>query len=91
MNDAQRVAELKECHDFERGARWAAEESLAWIVSIETGWLVTAHGHSWWLGVAIGIATFFLVARYFGRREERAEDAYNKAAGIGRYAEPPPG
>ena len=37
------------------------------------------------------LATFFVVARYFGRREEAAEDAYYRAAELGRYFQPSPG
>lgn len=80
------LAELKERYDFERGARWATEENLAWVIAIETGWLVKVYSHHWWLAVAVGIAAFFILARYFGRREEAAEDAYNRAAALGRYA-----
>ena len=79
------IIELKERYDFERGARWAAEESLAWIIAFETGWLIQIYSHRWWLAVVVGIAAFFLVARFFGRREEIAEDAYHRAAGLGKY------
>lgn len=81
-----KIADLKGRYDFERGARWAAEESLAWVIATETGWISQVYGHRWWLTVAVGVAAFFLVARFFGRREEAAEDAYHRAAGLGKYA-----
>lgn len=86
-----RIADLKERFDFARGARWAAEEHLAWIIGAETGFLVGIYFHRWWLGILAGVAAFFLVARYFGRREEAAEDAYNRATSQGKYfrGEPP--
>ncbi len=80
------ITDLKERYDFERGARWAAEENLARVVAFETGWLVKVYNHHWWLAAVVGIAAFFILARYFGRREEAAEDAYNRAAALGRYA-----
>jgi hypothetical protein len=70
MESVEVIQQLKERHDFERGERWATEEVCAWIVAIETGLLVNDRWHHWWLSVIVGIATFFVVARYFGRREE---------------------
>lgn len=75
---------LKERHLFWSGARYAAEE-LAWPIAILAGFLADAKGLQWWASVPIGIAAFFLIARYFGRREEAAEDAYHREKGIGRY------
>jgi hypothetical protein len=91
MESAEVIEQLKERHDFERGARWATEEVCAWIVAFETGLLVNDGWHHLWLSVIVGIATFFAFARYFGRREEAAEDAYYRAAELGRYSQPSPG
>jgi hypothetical protein len=33
MDAGPNLESLKEAHDFERGARWAAEESLAWVIA----------------------------------------------------------
>jgi hypothetical protein len=90
MERAEVIQQLKERHDFERGARWATEEGCAWILAIETGLIVDDHWHHGWLSVVVGIATFFVVARYFGRREEAAEDAYYRAAELGRYVQSSP-
>lgn len=75
----------KEHYDFWSGARYVAEE-LAWPLAILAGLLANAYGAKWWVAVPVGIAVFFLVARYYGRREEAAEDAYHRSARIGRYA-----
>jgi hypothetical protein len=91
MESSEVIEQLKERHDFERGARWATEEVCAWIVAFETGLLVKYGWHHWWLSVIVGIATFFAFARYFGRREEAAEDAYYRAAELGRYSQASPG
>jgi hypothetical protein len=88
MDNRQTIQELKERHDFERGARWAAEENLAWVIAAESAWLAHLYEHQWWLTAVVGVGSFFLIARYFGRREESAEDAYYKAAGLGRYYKP---
>lgn len=91
MESVESIQQLKERHDFERGARWATEEVCAWIVAIETGLLVNDHVRHWWPSVLVGVVTFFAFARYFGRREEAAEDAedaYYRAAELGRYFKP---
>ena len=79
-----KVTELKERYDFERHASWAAEESLAWVIAVDTGWLVQVYSHRWWLAVVVGFCCVLS-----GRpilRQEAAEDAYYRAAGLGRYA-----
>ena len=78
-------AELKERHDFWNGARYAAEE-LAWPLAILSGYAAHVQGLRWWFSVPIGIAAFLIVARYYGRKEEAAEDAYYRVARLGRYA-----
>jgi hypothetical protein len=64
MDSAEVIEQLKERHDFERGARWATEDFFAWVVAFETGLLVNAGWHHWWLSVIAGIATIFAFARY---------------------------
>ena len=84
MGGGTDLEKLKEQHDFWSGARYAAEE-LAGPIAILAGWVAHAEGLRWWLSVPIAIGAFIVVARYFGRREEAAEDAYERATGTGKY------
>ena len=84
MNGGTDLEKLKEQQNFWSGARYAAEE-LAWPIGILAGWVSYAEGLRWWMSVPIAIVVFFGVVRYFGRREEAAEDAYERATGTGKY------
>ena len=84
MDDGIEFDSVQERYHFWRGARYAAEE-LAWPLAALAGWVAHLEGLRWWLSVPIAVAVFFAVARYYGRREEAAEDAYERATGTGKY------
>jgi len=87
MDDRDRLEQLKERHDFDRGAIGAAED-LGWIIACLCGVLAYDFWHSWLLSAVILGASYFVATFRYRKSEGTAEDAYYRAAGLGKYYTP---
>lgn len=69
-------------------AELAVVEKLRWWLAGSNGALAGQYWESWWIGVLVGVAVFFLVTHGFEKEYDKANDAYDRATGTGRYYVP---
>ena len=67
--------EIRDRYHFWSGARYAAEE-IGMYFGFLIGWVVKSELQSWWLAVPAGVISWWMLIRYFGSREEAAEEAF---------------
>ena len=66
-------------------AKLGVAEELRWFIAIPFGLLLWVEHDSWLLGVAVSIATFFVVPYWYDKDYEAARDAYERATRTGKY------
>lgn len=67
-------------------ARLGVAEELVWPIVILTWAAVHLKWDSWILAAVITVAVYFLVTTPYRRAAAKAEDAYFRQAGLGKYA-----
>lgn len=80
-------------HEFELRyhialARLGVAEELRWVIAALAGILGQLYWHTWPASLGIAIFAFFAVTYPFSKEYDRALDAYERAAGIGKYWQP---
>jgi len=74
-------------HDSELAdARLGVAEELGWAVAFLAGLIVYLKWDTWMGGIAGGVAAYWLATFQYRRAAAKAEDAYFRQAGLGRYA-----
>ena len=69
-------------------ARLGVAEDLRWPFAFFAG-VIASHSLHWGWSMAIGIAVFWLTTRGLSLAHASAQDAYHRAAKIGKYTEWP--
>jgi hypothetical protein len=77
--DLERASELAD-------AQLGVAEELGWPIALLAGTLAYTSWSSWLAAGGIGAAAYALAVFRYRRRSDRAEDAYYRAAGLGKYA-----
>ncbi len=84
MTDVSELEEASKIADAELGVA----EELGWGLAGLAAIIVHIKVDNWWLTVAsFGLAYWLITLRY-RRRSAAAEDAYYRAAKLGKYVEP---
>ena len=66
-------------------ARLGVAEDLAWWIALFAAVVAYIRWDSWLLALAIVFGGYFLVTYPYRKRESAAENAYHRAAGLGKY------
>jgi hypothetical protein len=69
-------------------ARLGVAEDLRWIIAPLGAIAVQHYWHTWPVSVGVAIVAFFAVPYPFSKEHDRAEDAYERATGTGKYWRP---
>lgn len=67
-------------------AKLGVAEELGWIIAILAGVSSYLKLQSWLAGVAVAAVAYFLVTYRYRQQAAAAEDAYFRAAGLGKYS-----
>lgn len=82
------IEELEKSAEIEL-ARLGVAEDLAWWIAIFAAVAAYSRWDSWLLALAIVFGGYFLITYPYRKRESAAEDAHHRAAGLGKYYQPP--
>jgi hypothetical protein len=66
-------------------ARLGVAEELGWLTATLAATTAHLYWGSWPLSLSVFAATYYGVTFRYRRLSQRAEDAYNRAAGLGKY------
>lgn len=69
-------------------AQLGVAEDFGWGIAVLGGLLCRVLSHSWLLAVACGVSAYWLVTLRYRRRAAAVEDAYYRAAKLGKYHSP---
>jgi hypothetical protein len=85
MDKASQLEDLKEAHDQAYGALGAAEE-IGWLAAFLGALLIQERFGHWWISVPGFFVGYFAVTYQYRKADTRAQDAYYRAAGLGKYS-----
>ena len=82
MSDQYKLQHQSELAD----ARMGVAENFGWSMSFLGAIVAQLMWENWVLTISIFIAIYFLITFKYRREAEKAEDAYYRIAGLGKYA-----
>ena len=75
-----------ERHSELADAKLGVAEELGWIIAILAGVSAYLKLQNWLAGVAIAAVAYFVATYRYRQQAATAEDAYFRAAGLGKYS-----
>jgi hypothetical protein len=66
-------------------ARLGLVEDLRWTIAPLAAIAVQHYWHTWPISVGVGIIAFFAIPYPFSKESDRAQDAYERFTGTGKY------
>jgi hypothetical protein len=88
MSTPREIEELQRASEIADAQLGVAEE-FRWVIAGLAAALAYVTLHHWAWGVLAYVAGFMMSAYSLRKASDRAEDAYFKAAGLGKYTRPP--